>query len=54
LFFWKDCEGKLQVQEICGSTGEPFETKGFKVKDTFIDINISMSEQKIQQKIILR
>jgi len=23
LFFWKDCDGKLQIQEICGSTGEP-------------------------------
>ena len=23
LFFWKDIDGNLQVQEICGSTGEP-------------------------------
>ena len=46
LFFWKDVNGDLQVQIISGTLGEPFETKGFKVKETFIDIIISMSEPK--------
>ena len=31
LFFWKDCDGKLQIQEICGSTGEPSENTQFTV-----------------------
>ena len=25
LFFWKDTKGELQVQEICGSSGEPID-----------------------------
>jgi hypothetical protein len=25
LFFWKDINGKLQVQEISGTSGEPFD-----------------------------
>ena len=50
LFFWKDVNGDLQVQIISGTLGEPFETKGFKVKETFIDIIISMSEPKYSTK----
>ena len=33
LFFWKDCEGKLQVQEICGSTGEPIDLIRLKITE---------------------
>ena len=31
LFFWKDSKGVLQVQDICGSTGEPLKLIEFKV-----------------------
>lgn len=31
LFFWKDADGVLQVQDICGSTGEPLTLIDFKV-----------------------
>lgn len=31
LFFWKDTKGVLQVQDICGSTGEPLKLIEFKV-----------------------
>ena len=33
LFFWKDCNGKLQVQEICESTGEPIDLIRLKVNE---------------------
>jgi hypothetical protein len=33
LFFWKDIEGNLQVQEICGSTGEPIDLISLKIND---------------------
>ncbi len=33
LFFWKDVNGKLQVQEICGSTGEPIDLIRLKVTE---------------------
>ena len=36
LFFWKDIEGKLQIQEICGSTGEPIDLISLKIKDDCI------------------
>jgi hypothetical protein len=31
LFFWKDINGKLQVQEISGTDGEPIDTIAFNV-----------------------
>ena len=33
LFFWKDVNGKLQVQEICGSSGKPIDLIRLKVKE---------------------
>lgn len=33
LFFWKDAKGELQVQEICGSTGEPIDLIRLKVTE---------------------
>ncbi len=36
LFFWKDIEGNLQIQEICGSTGEPIDLISLKIKDDCI------------------
>ena len=33
LFFWKDIEGNLQIQEICGSTGEPIDLISLKIND---------------------
>ena len=33
LFFWKDVNGKLQVQEICGSSGKPIDLIRLKVKN---------------------
>jgi hypothetical protein len=33
LFFWKDIDGNLQVQEICGSTGEPVDLIRLKVNE---------------------
>lgn len=33
LFFWKDSNGELQVQEICGSTGEPIDLVRLKVNE---------------------
>jgi hypothetical protein len=32
VFFWKDINGKLQLQEICGSTGEPIDLISLKIK----------------------
>ena len=39
LFFWKDIEGNLQVQEICGSTGEPIDLIRLKVNETSLIID---------------
>ncbi len=36
VFFWKDINGKLQLQEICGSTGEPIDLISLKIKDDTI------------------
>jgi hypothetical protein len=36
VFFWKDINGKLQLQEICGSTGEPIDLISLKIKDDII------------------
>lgn len=33
LFFWKDINGKLQVQEICGSSGKPIDLIRLKVTE---------------------
>jgi hypothetical protein len=33
VFFWKDINGKLQLQEICGSTGEPIDIVSLRIKD---------------------
>ena len=38
LFFWKDGNGKLQVQEICGSTGEPIDLIRLKVYEYSLTI----------------
>ncbi len=39
LFFWKDVNGKLQVQEICGSTGEPIDLIRLKVTEYSVIID---------------
>jgi len=46
LFFWKDVNGKVQIQDICGSTGEPLTLIEFKinenslyVKEVFVENN---------------
>ena len=37
VFFWKDSNGKLQFQEISGSSGEPIDLISLKIKkDTII------------------
>jgi hypothetical protein len=36
VFFWKDINGKLQLQEICGSTGEPIDIISLRIKDDSI------------------
>lgn len=36
VFFWKDINGKLQLQEICGSTGEPIDIISLRIKDDTI------------------
>lgn len=36
LFFWKDLSGDLQMQEICGSTGEPLDLLTLRVEETYI------------------
>ena len=39
LFFWKDCDGKLQVQEICESTGEPIDLIRLKISENVLVID---------------
>jgi len=39
LFFWKDREGKLQVQEICGSSGKPIDLIRLKINEYSVVIN---------------
>ena len=36
VFFWKDVNGKLQLQEICGSTGEAIDTLSLVIKDNIV------------------
>lgn len=38
LFFWKDINGKLQSQEISGTSGEPFTTITLKIEKDYIFI----------------
>jgi len=38
LFFWKDVDGKLQMQDICGSTGEPVKLMEFIVNENSVYI----------------
>ena len=35
LFFWKDTNGKIQVQEISGTSGEPIDVINFKIYDNY-------------------
>lgn len=35
LFFWKDTNGKIQVQEISGTDGEPIDVINFKIYDNY-------------------
>lgn len=39
LFFWKDIDGNLQVQEICGSTGEPIDLIRLKINENNLIID---------------
>jgi hypothetical protein len=38
LFFWKDANGKLQVQEISGTSGEPLDILDLKVNENSVYI----------------
>ncbi len=38
LFFWKDVNGKLQVQEISGTSGKPLDVIEFKIANNYIII----------------
>ena len=38
LFFWKDINGKLQVQEISGTSGEPLDILNLKVNENSVYI----------------
>ena len=38
LFFWKDVDGKLQVQEISSITGDPLDTISLRVNDNSVFI----------------
>jgi hypothetical protein len=35
LFFWKDNNGNIQVQEISGTSGEPIDVINFKIYDDY-------------------
>ena len=38
LFFWKDVDGRLQVQEISGTSGDPLDTISLRVNDNSVFI----------------
>tara|TARA_R110000822_G_C15299403_1_gene491797 strand:+ start:200 stop:574 length:375 start_codon:yes stop_codon:yes gene_type:complete len=38
LFFWKDADGKLQVQEISGTSGEPIDIITLKIENNSVFI----------------
>jgi hypothetical protein len=48
LFFWKNSNGDLQMQDICGSTGEPLQLIEFKINQN----NIFVKEVSIENKWI--
>jgi len=39
LFFWKDINGKLQVQEICETTGEPIDLIRLRVDEDSVVVD---------------
>lgn len=52
LFFWKDSFGVLQVQEICGSTGEPLDLITLRVEKNFVFVKtISIPNNWIAENI---
>ena len=46
LFFWKNSTGDLQMQDICGSTGEPLQLIEFKINQTTIFVKEVSIENK--------
>ena len=36
LFFWKDVNGKLQMQEISGTNGEPLDLLDFRINSNSV------------------
>lgn len=42
LFFWKDVNGVLQVQEISGTNGEPFVVRDFRINEESIYVKITL------------
>ena len=42
LFFWKDVNGELQVQEISGTIGEPFILRDFRINEESIYVKITL------------
>jgi hypothetical protein len=55
LFFWKDAKGELQVQEICGSSGEPIDLIRLKVNEysLIIDTIFKPNEWVIKSEYFL-
>jgi hypothetical protein len=55
LFFWKDTKGELQVQEICGSSGEPIDLIRLKVNEysLIIDTIFKPNEWVIKSEYFL-
>jgi len=56
LFFWKDCNGKLQVQEICGSTGQPIDLIRLKINEysLIIDTIFKPNEWVVRSEYTLK
>ena len=50
LFFWKDVNGELQVQEISGTNGEPFVVRDFRINEESIYVKLLLPETNITTK----
>ena len=52
LFFWKSSNGDLQMQDICGSTGEPLQLIEFKInQNTILVKEVSVENDWITSSI---
>jgi hypothetical protein len=50
LFFWKDVNGVLQVQEISGTNGEPFIVRDFRINEESIYVKLLLPETNYTTK----